>query len=121
MGDPVTIKGSVRCAHGGSARLGSDTKLTVHGRPVLTFESAASLGPYTGCTPPPPGQPCVTTLVGPPPNPGQSSTLTVNGGDPVLLAGLQATSQPLATPVTVTAGQTADDPMADDQIILTAS
>lgn len=102
---PVTIAGSVTCAHPpGAATLTSAAKLTVLGKPVLPFSAAANLGPYTNCAASSPPGVCVSTVVLPP-NPGESSRLTV-GGAPVLLDALQATSAPAATPVTVAAGQT---------------
>jgi hypothetical protein len=102
---PVTTDGSVTCAHPpGKATLTSDAKLTVKHQPVLVFSAAAKLGPYEGCTASSPPGVCASTVVLLP-NPGRSRLLTV-GGEPVLLAALQATSAPAATPVTVSAGQT---------------
>lgn len=113
MAAVVTIAGSVTCGHPasqpppehGRAALSGAGRLTVDGKPVLLFSSAAGLGPYTGCSYDDGTLkgPCArTTVLGG----GSSAKLTV-GGAPVLLVSLDAISgePPPPAPVTVSAGQ----------------
>ena len=114
MANPVTVKGSFACVHGGTVSLAAapataaDGRLTVNGEKAVLFPGLFAgppfAVPYANCGAPTPPAPCVSTTALTP-NPGQSSRLTV-GGAPVLLDSLQATSQAANTSLkSVAAGQ----------------
>ena len=100
MAAPVTSKGSLSCAHGGTMSLQAASKLTLNGDPVQAFSPGGYSGSYDKCTyPENSGGPCAqTTPVPPAGNPGSATKLTV-GGSPALLSQLTANTMPAGTPL----------------------